>query len=465
MDYLRRCKPYGASNFFYDNPVASNYWPSIPNAKAARTLSLLKYMEYSQWLSAEEILQYQFTQLQTLIDYSKKHSFFYRDYPLISSNADLSQLLSQWAQLPILTREQLQKNFDDICSNSLPAEYGQPQRMSSSGSTGKPVSVLTDIVGQFFWNAITLRDYSWHGIKLEDSLASIRDVEAPFPGTHCENWGSATKGIFKTGPLFLLGICDPKLQLEWLKKINPHYLICYPTILRELLSLDLDGLNNLTHLITFGELIDESLCQRVNERFDVPMHDMYSSTEVGYIALQCPEYGNYHVQEENVFVEVLNHNNQPCLPGEVGRIVITSLHNLASPLIRYELGDYAEVGDKCPCKRGLRVLRRILGRQRNMLTLPTGEKRWPTFTGARAENLITLLQSSQFQVIQKSLYDIEIKIVHSGHPLPENKMVPIIQSLFGYPFNIKFNYVTHIPRSARGKYEDFKSELIDCKGN
>ena len=39
-------------------------------------------------------------------------------------------------------------------------------------------------------------------------------------------------------------------------------------------------------------------------------------------------------------------------------MVITDLHNFATPLIRYELGDYAEVGTPCPTGRGLPVLNR-----------------------------------------------------------------------------------------------------------
>ena len=45
-------------------------------------------------------------------------------------------------------------------------------------------------------------------------------------------------------------------------------------------------------------------------------------------------------------------------PGEIGRLVVTRLHHFATPLLRYDIGDYAEVGDACPCGRGLPVLRR-----------------------------------------------------------------------------------------------------------
>ena len=117
---------------------------------------------------------------------------------------------------------------------------------------------------------------------------------------------------------------------------------------------------------------------------------MYSSQEVGYIALECPTGESYHVQAENVLVEVLDDQDRPCSPGDVGRVVVTALHNFATPLLRYDIGDYAEVGAPCPCGRGLPALRRIMGRQRNMALLPTAAAagrrsswraptKWPTF--------------------------------------------------------------------------------------
>ena len=125
---------------------------------------------------------------------------------------------------------------------------------------------------------------------------------------------------------------------------------------------------------TFGEILEpvcRATCQQV---FGVKVVDMYSSQEVGYIALQCPEHEHYHVQAENLLVEVLAEDGRGCGPGEVGRVVVTTLHNFAMPLLRYDIGDYAEVGASCPCGRGLGVLTRILGRQRNLLVLPDGRR-------------------------------------------------------------------------------------------
>ena len=57
-------------------------------------------------------------------------------------------------------------------------------------------------------------------------------------------------------------------------------------------------------------------------------------------------------------------------------MAITSLHNRVMPLIRYEVGDFAEVGPPCPCGRGLPVIARIMGRVRNCLRFPTKADRW-----------------------------------------------------------------------------------------
>ena len=63
----------------------------------------------------------------------------------------------------------------------------------------------------------------------------------------------------------------------------------------------------------------------------------------GIIALQCPSGGLYHLQSESVHVEILDEAGRPCAPGEIGRVIVSPLHNFAMPLLRYESGDYAPI--------------------------------------------------------------------------------------------------------------------------
>ena len=65
-----------------------------------------------------------------------------------------------------------------------------------------------------------------------------------------------------------------------------------------------------------------------------------------------------------MILEILDEAGRPCGPGETGRVVLTDLHNFATPLIRYEIGDYAEAAGPCPCGRGLPVATRLRGQRR-----------------------------------------------------------------------------------------------------
>lgn len=184
--------------------------------------------------------------------------------------------------------------------------------------------------------------------------------------------------------------------------------------------------------------------------------DVYSTQEVGYIALQCPLYEHYHAQEETVMVEVLNDDGKPCSAGEIGRVVVTPLHNYATPLIRYDIGDYAEVGPPCPCGRGLTVLKRIMGRVRNMIRLPDGEQYWPII---HHDEIMNAAPIKQFRIIQRTIDTIEFDIVANTSltSTQEQLLIDLLQTHLRFPFEIQLNYKQVIPRNSAGKFEDFMS--------
>jgi len=160
------------------------------------------------------------------------------------------------------------------------------------------------------------------------------------------------------------------------------------------------------------------------------------------------------VQEENLLLEVLDQHGQPCAPGVPGRVVLTALHKFAMPLIRYEIGDYAVPGEACTCGRGLRVLREVLGRTRNMLRLPDGGQRWPLCDLVGQPDVPGILQ---YQYVQRTLRDIEVRLVVGAAWSAElaPRLMQIIQQRLGYPFHLSFVFLPEIPRSEAGKFEDF----------
>lgn len=264
---------------------------------------------------------------------------------------------------------------------------------------------------------------------------------------------------FANGPSALLNIGTRiQDQVEWLQRIDPDYLLTYPGNIQAIaIHCERNKIRfpRLKQVHTISDLLRPEVHNICREVLDVPVVDVYSGAEVGYIALQCPESENLHIQSESVFVEVLDENGNACRPGEVGEVVITPLHNLAMPLLRYSIGDFAEVGS-CSCGRTLPVLRRIMGRTRSMVRLPNGDEFYASF-----QDLLTGFDMiRQFQVERSSSEALEMKLVATRKltSAEAEKLRKILQQRFRHPFAVSFSYHDEILRSAGGKFEDYKDE-------
>lgn len=176
------------------------------------------------------------------------------------------------------------------------------------------------------------------------------------------------------------------------------------------------------------------------------------------MALQCPKYDHYHIMAESCFIEILDDHGEPCQPGQMGKVIVTPLQNYRMPLLRYENGDYAIQGKGCDCGIKLPTIERIVGRTRNLVTYPNGEKRWPTYNPMA---LMELFPEAQFQITQNSLTSLTLNIAGISAPDFDTKQraVEIIQSSLDYPFEIDICLVDVIPRANSGKFEEFVSRI------
>jgi phenylacetate-CoA ligase len=139
--------------------------------------------------------------------------------------------------------------------------------------------------------------------------------------------------------------------------------------------------------------------------------------------------------------------------------VVSDLLNLATPLIRYDIGDYAEIGPRCPCGRGLPTLKRILGRERNLVQLPDGSRNWP-LVGFHDFDAVAPVR--QYQFVQHAIDEIEFKIVTDQAITrdQEERLIKIAQRALNYPFRIKIaQFRERLPIRPNGKFEEFVSKI------
>jgi len=431
-------------------------WPALPSPQGAALLALQHQLQQSERLSAPDLEAQQFRQLRALVTHAMNTVPWHRERLAaagLSPGRDLDAVA--FRRLPLMSRRDVQAAGNALLSTAVPPDHGRPVTYRTGGSTGEPVHLIGTELNRLFWLALTLRDHLWHRRDFTGTLCAIRSrvEDTVLPG-----WGPVTDNVVSTGPCAILNItADTGRQLEWLQQHKGAYLLTHPVNVRALAHHSLRHGIRLPHLKevrTFGETVDDGLRALCREAWNVPLTDNYSAEETGYLAFQCREHGRYHVQAENVILELLDEAGQPCAPGAIGRVVVTPLHNFAMPLFRYVLGDYAEAGEPCPCGRGLPVLKRILGRSRHMFVLPGGRRYFPSTPIVRFAGIAPI---QQIQLIQHTLERVEARFVAERPLLPDEErgMTTAVQEALGHPFTITLSPVAEIARSASMKFDAF----------
>jgi phenylacetate-CoA ligase len=438
--------------------VDSVEWPPISTGNAAVLAALIRQLDDTQWLPAEEIARRQRAQVVRLATHCAEYSRQFRAR-LVAAKLKPDDLGEPGglADLPLLSRRDLQLSSLQLYCAQLPSDHLPQGETRTSGSTGEPVVVRRTNVTQFFWLAMVMRDHLWHRRDLGRRLAAVRAKVGEVARAH--DWGPPASLLYRTGPSLSIGSTTGlEKMLELLAGFQPDSLLIYPNLLDGLLRFCRERGRTppaIRHVRTTGETLSPDLREDASAQFKAKVEDCYSSEELGYIALECPDSGLYHAMAESLIVEVLDDSGRPCREGEIGRIVATDLHNFATPLVRYDIGDYAEVAGPCPCGRGLPTLRRILGRERNLMLMPDGTRQWPR-TGYR--NFRDIAPIRQFQFAQLDRQTVEVRLVADGtlSLAQEHALRAHIHQAIGHPFALRFAYFAdRIPPGTNGKFEDF----------
>lgn len=430
-------------------------WPGVPSGHGRLALAIQQQLELSQWLEPGVLRELQFKQLRRLIRFAIERVPHYREHPARTGIGPPEDIRPDGLHWPILTKAEIQHETGRFLAEPLPATHGAIDWITTSGSTGQPLRAANSGLGILFQHALLLRSHLWFGLDPRGKFAIIRAV--PHKPAN-PDWGAPDSLAFTTGPAVSFSAFeDHRAQLDWLLREAPVQLLTLNANLRALidLSVRIDRVpTSVRTVMGMSNIAAPDLAEMARIHWNARYFQSYACSEIGSLALQCPEHDHLHVQAEHVLLEILRPDGSPCGPGEIGRVVVTDLHNFAMPLIRYELGDQACFGPPCPCGRGLPVLEVIAGRTGDLAVDPTGRQFFAHLAQGYWATVAPILQR---QIAQLAPDRLEIRYV-AQRDLTSDETAHLsreIRQAMRYDYLIEYRRVPAIALGPSGKFVDF----------
>jgi phenylacetate-CoA ligase len=434
---------------FMDNVSRYLFVPLSDRLRRINAEQLSKYVRNSQYYSEVKVRENQLQDLQRLLHYVYNHNAFYRQrFQQIEAVPDDIKSFSDFLKFPILTREDIRDNLNNMISDQFTASGLLRRR--TGGSTGIPLQVYQDKACQKTKEALVRRHNSWAHFLLGKKVASLwGDIKPPslqmriynaFVGRtiyldtlkmDSDNMIGFAQRISQTGTRLLFG--------------HGHSIFFFAKYLKEknITDLTLEG------IISTAETLSNEERRVVEDLFGNIVFDRYGCEEIGLIASECEEHDGLHVAAEGIYLEILDGDEQT-----PGRIVVTDLVNRGTPLIRYEIGDYAKTkSGVCKCGRGLPRMGNVIGRTSDILYTPEGKM----ISGISILDTFTIHIPGikQVQIVQEQIDQLIFNVVKDKNFSEEslNILTSSIPKYFGLSMKFQIRYVERIPLTGRGKFQ------------
>jgi len=445
----------------YGALLANTLFPAFEAVRGRPTVPLLRYLGETERWSSTVLREVQVGLLRRLLRHAHRHTEYYRrlldDRGLRAEDFVAPDDLGK---LPLLDRATVRATMRERTANAPPAAV---IRKTSSGTSGQPVEVLYNAESRHWRDAIRWRGYGWGGYRIGmRALHYWGFVPAAVPSW----WQRSKVAADRLLKRDLYIDCTPRGDaalasvVDELRRFRPQVIVAYATGAGALARLiERRGLRDWDDIpvLTGAERLMPHDRAAIERAFG-PAFETYGCREVMLMASECEAHDGLHVSMENLIVELVvrepDGRVRAARPGETGEVVITDLHNLACPLVRYVNGDLAVArGDeRCRCGRGLDRIGPIEGRTTETLHDGAGRP-----VGGLVFNILFSSighVARNFQVVQRADRSVVFKVVpYVGRALPAREEAILrahaAQYLPGAPFEIQI--VDDIPTAAAGK--------------
>ena len=326
---------------------------------------------------------------------------------------------------------------------------------SSSGTTGTPVIIPYTRQDVEDWAEMFKRCYETAGITNLDRIQITPGYGLWTAGIGFQN-GEERLGamVIPMGP----GNTDKQLRMMMDMKST---VLCATSSYALLLAEEIAkrGIGNRIHLrkgVIGSERWGEKMRNRIANELGVQLYDIYGLTEVygPGIGISCDHACGMHVWTDYLYFEVVDPKTGKNVPdGEIGELVITTLHKQGAPLIRYRTHDLTRViPGECPCGSPFPRIDTILGRTDDMVKVK-GVNIFPS----QIEELLTGIEGAsseyQFMLDHVNGKDICTLFVEANDGANRYELEIELQNAFkskiGISVNVKPVSIGELPRSEK----------------
>jgi len=441
--------------------LAKGIFPAFEALRGRPTVPLLNALRQSERWSLDALLDLQAGSLRRLITHAYAHTAHYRQV-LDGLGLSPRQITSvdDLRHLPILDRTTLRASVETRMSDAPPFAV---IKKTTSGSSGQPVTVHYNAESRHWRDAIRWRGYGWGGYEIGMRALHYWGMG---PSSLLPWWKRAKADLDHRLKRDRYVDCTPRDRdslyrvVDVIRSFKPQVIVAYAggagALARFINERGLMAWHQIP-VLTGAEALTAPDRKEIERAFG-PAFDTYGCREVMMMASECEAHDGMHASMENMIVELVVRSPdgtvRAALPGETGEVVVTDLHNLACPMIRYATGDLAvaRAPSRCACGRGLAKIGQIEGRVTDTLIDATGNA-----VGGLVFNIVFASigeGAKNFQVVQRPDRSIVLKVVPmNGNRLGERE-TRIIESqagryLPGVPFSIE--NVADIPLTPAGK--------------
>jgi phenylacetate-CoA ligase len=355
-------------------------------------------------------------------------------------------------EFPILTKDIIRENFENLKSNDLDKRNWFLN--TSGGSTGEPVKFIQDMEFRNIQRVLAYEQKSWTGYKFGELMVKLWGNDKEILSDK-KNYKAIFLDWLKN-VYFLNSYSLTKEKIEkyinYLNEKQPKLLLSYIQSIYQLAKYAKDNnikVNKLNAIMTTAGTLHKNQKELIEEVFQTKVYNRYGSREVGNIA--ASKNSDELIVSKGVFLEVLTKNGKITKNG-IGDILVTSLINYAMPLIRYNIGDVAEL----KTEGDIQIIKKLYGRDVDMFKTKNGD----FVDGEYFSDLFYFMEwVYKYQVIQKDYDYILVKIATKSPNYEDLEYIKKgIKKIMG-ECKIDIKILEDIPQLSSGKFRYTISEI------